>query len=46
MKKFVIIFKKWTQPPSSGNFKDPSFDYTAEIYVMPFENMVKNIVFF
>lgn len=34
-----IIFKKWVEPPPSINLKDPSFNYTAEIYVMPFENI-------
>lgn len=34
-----IIFKKLVEPLPSENPKDPSFDYTAEIYVMPFENI-------
>lgn len=34
-----IVFKKFVNPPPSENLKDPSFDYTAEIYVMPFENI-------
>lgn len=34
-----IVFKKWVEPPPSKNLKDPSFNYAAEIYVMPFENI-------
>ncbi len=33
-----LIFKKAVVPPPSGNPKDPSFNYTAEIYVTPSEN--------
>lgn len=34
-----LIFKKAVVPPPSGNPKDPSFNYTVEIYVTSSENL-------
>lgn len=34
-----LIFKKAVVPPPSGNPKDPSFNYTSEIYVTSSENL-------